>query len=108
MDNNVLDLQLDSDKGVVYSHTVTPGEVIVNSSAYMRYDCHIYLVGKRGLIFILNLSGHGVIQEDSSLIAAVAGQVVRVNKLICVVPYQRRYALISSTFHGYNINMHYE
>lgn len=50
---------------------VVPGDKIVDDAIFMR--------------------GHGVIHDGSALLATVAGRVVRVNKLISVAPFHRRY-----------------
>ncbi|XP_067295960.1 exosome complex component RRP4 isoform X1 [Pseudorasbora parva] len=52
-------------------HLVVPGDVITSDTGFMR--------------------GHGTYMDDERLTASVAGQVERVNKLICVKPLKTRY-----------------
>ncbi|KXJ29635.1 exosome complex component RRP4 [Exaiptasia diaphana] len=52
-------------------HIVSPGDVISEDLGYMR--------------------GHGTFVQDDKLIASVSGIVERVNKLICVRPFNTRY-----------------
>ncbi|XP_031568847.1 exosome complex component RRP4-like [Actinia tenebrosa] len=59
--------QMDSEP----KHIVSPGDVITEDTGYMR--------------------GHGTFVQDDKLIATVSGMVERVNKLICVRPFNTRY-----------------
>ncbi|XP_035383202.1 exosome complex component RRP4 isoform X3 [Electrophorus electricus] len=52
-------------------HLVVPGDVITSDTGFMR--------------------GHGTYMDDEKLTASVAGEVERVNKLICVRPLKTRY-----------------
>ncbi|XP_058861612.1 exosome complex component RRP4-like [Acipenser ruthenus] len=52
-------------------HLVAPGDVITTDTGFMR--------------------GHGTYTEDEKLMASVAGEVERVNKLICVRPLKTRF-----------------
>ncbi|XP_048045833.1 exosome complex component RRP4 [Megalobrama amblycephala] len=52
-------------------HLVVPGDVITSDTGFMR--------------------GHGTYMDEERLTASVAGQVERVNKLICVKPLKTRY-----------------
>ncbi|NP_001017572.2 exosome complex component RRP4 [Danio rerio] len=52
-------------------HLVVPGDVITSDTGFMR--------------------GHGTYMDEDRLTASVAGQVERVNKLICVKPLKTRY-----------------
>lgn len=52
-------------------HLVVPGDVITSDTGFMR--------------------GHGTYMDDEKLTASVAGEVERVNKLICVKPLKTRF-----------------
>ncbi|KAG9354510.1 hypothetical protein JZ751_001220 [Albula glossodonta] len=51
-------------------HLVVPGDVITSDTGFMR--------------------GHGTYMDEEKLTASVAGEVERVNKLICVRPLKTR------------------
>ncbi|KAF7688580.1 hypothetical protein HF521_013387 [Silurus meridionalis] len=54
-----------------HKHLVVPGDVITSDTGFMR--------------------GHGTYMDDEKLTASVAGEVERVNKLICVRPLKTRF-----------------
>ncbi|RUS22588.1 hypothetical protein BC937DRAFT_88349 [Endogone sp. FLAS-F59071] len=70
MDDSEHDPEHDSEHGG--AHLVTPGEVIISDTQYMR--------------------GHGTyVEDEGTVISSVAGVVERVNKLITVRPLKTRY-----------------
>ncbi|XP_051522593.1 exosome complex component RRP4-like isoform X1 [Myxocyprinus asiaticus] len=66
-------------------HLVVPGDVITSDTGFMR--------------------GHGTYMDEERLTASVAGEVERVNKLICVKPLKTRSTLNTSFLFNYTAGL---